>query len=182
MSDKSVSYEDLDSILFSTDEQLDQLISDTTIFTDLGFDLLDLEDDPALLQNGEKRDQLKVGDRFNNFRDFKDAVADLAIAEYWEYKVIKSEKSRVKLRCYFDQVCQWHARASYRSKSEDVIVTIWNGDHTCQDETRQDRPLVTRMSYLLELVPKLLTIDRKTLTGVIQDQILCATEVLVREA
>ena len=49
MSDKSVSHEDLDSILFSTDEQLDQLISDTTIFTDLGFNLLDLEDDSALL-------------------------------------------------------------------------------------------------------------------------------------
>ena len=79
MSDRSVSHRDLDSILFSTDEQLDQLISNTDTFADLGFDLLDLKDDPALLQNGEKRNQLKVGDRFNSLKEFKDAVADLAI-------------------------------------------------------------------------------------------------------
>jgi hypothetical protein len=56
MSDRSVLHEDLDSILFSTNEQLNQLISNTTIFTDLGFDLVDPKDNPALLQNGEKRD------------------------------------------------------------------------------------------------------------------------------
>jgi hypothetical protein len=110
MSDRSVSHRDLDSILFSTDEQLDQLISNTDTFADLGFDLLDLEDDPALLQNSEKRDQLKVRDRFNSLKEFKDAVTDLVIAEHWEYKVLKSEKARVRLRCYFDQVCQWNAR------------------------------------------------------------------------
>jgi hypothetical protein len=106
MSDRSVSHKDLDSILFSTDEQLDQLISNTDTFTDLGFDLLDLEDDPALLQNNEKRDQLKIRDRFNSLKEFKDAVADLTIAEHWEYKVLKSEKARVRLHYYFDQICQ----------------------------------------------------------------------------
>jgi hypothetical protein len=49
MSDRSISHIDLDSILFSTDEQLYQLIVSTNTFTDLGFDLLNLEDDPALL-------------------------------------------------------------------------------------------------------------------------------------
>jgi len=111
MLDRFLLHRDLDSILFSTDEQLDQLITSTNTFADLGFDLLDLEDDPALLQNGEKRDQLKVGDCFNSLKEFKDAVADLAIAEHWEYKVIKSEKARVWLRYYFDKVCQWNARA-----------------------------------------------------------------------
>jgi hypothetical protein len=93
MLDRSVLHKDLDSILFSTSEQLDQSISNITIFANLGFDPLNPKDDPALLQNGEKRDQLKVGDRFNNFRDFKDTVANLAIAEHWEYNVIKSERS-----------------------------------------------------------------------------------------
>ena len=79
MSDRSVSHRDLDSILFSTDEQLDQLISNTDTFADLGFDLLDLEDNPALLQNSEKRDQLKVRDRFNSLKEFKDAVINLVI-------------------------------------------------------------------------------------------------------
>jgi hypothetical protein len=37
------------------------------------------------------------------------------------------------------------------------------------------------MAYLLELVPKLLTVDYKTPTRVIQDQILRATKVLVQE-
>ena len=86
------------------------MISDADTFADFSFDLLNLDDDPALLQNGEKRDQLKVKDRFNSLKEFKDTVADLAIAEHWEYKVLKSEKARVRLRCYFDQVCQWNAR------------------------------------------------------------------------
>ena len=42
------------------------MISDADTFTDFSFDLLNLDDDPALLQNGEKRDQLKVGDLFNS--------------------------------------------------------------------------------------------------------------------
>jgi hypothetical protein len=46
-------------------------MSNTTIFTNLGFNLLDPKDDLALLQNREKRDQLKVRNQFNNFRDFK---------------------------------------------------------------------------------------------------------------
>jgi hypothetical protein len=45
-------------------------MSNTTIFANLGFDLLNPKDNPALLQNREKRDQLKVRDQFNNFRDF----------------------------------------------------------------------------------------------------------------
>jgi hypothetical protein len=93
MLDRSVSHKDLDSILFSTNEQLNQLISNITIFANLGFDPLNPKNNPALLQNGEKRNQLKVGDRFNNFRDFKDTIAGLAIAEHWEYNIIKSKRS-----------------------------------------------------------------------------------------
>jgi len=58
------------------------LISDTDTFVDFSFDLLNLDDDPALLQNSEKRDQLKVRDHFNSLKEFKDTVADLAIAEH----------------------------------------------------------------------------------------------------
>jgi hypothetical protein len=57
MLDKSILHKDLDSILFSTDEQLNQLMSNTTIFANLGFNLLNPEDDSALLQDGEKRNQ-----------------------------------------------------------------------------------------------------------------------------
>ena len=72
----------LDATFFS-DKKLDELLStNSDIFADLGFDLLDLSNDPAFAQKGEKRDPLKVGDRFNSLRDFKDAVADLVIAEY----------------------------------------------------------------------------------------------------
>jgi hypothetical protein len=75
--------DNLDATFFS-DEKLDELLStNDSIFADLGFDLLDLNNNPASAQNGEKRDPLRVGDRL---RDFKDAVIDLAIAEHWEFK------------------------------------------------------------------------------------------------
>jgi len=49
MLDRSILHKDLDSILFSTNEQLNQLISNTIIiFADLGFNLLNLKD-PTLL-------------------------------------------------------------------------------------------------------------------------------------
>jgi hypothetical protein len=50
-------------------------------FSNLSFDLVD-DNDPIFVQKGKKRTQLEVGDRFNSLQDFKDAVADLAIAEY----------------------------------------------------------------------------------------------------
>jgi hypothetical protein len=50
MLDRSISHKDLDSILFSTEEQLNQLISNTTIFLDLGFNLLNLKDEMILLK------------------------------------------------------------------------------------------------------------------------------------
>jgi hypothetical protein len=70
---------------------------------------------------------------------------------------------------------------TWREKSEDAIISVWNGEYICQDETHQQRPLVARMGYLLELVLKLLTVERNTPTRIIQDQILRATKVLVQE-
>jgi hypothetical protein len=49
MLDRFLLHRDLDSILFSTDEQLNQLISDNDTFEDLGFDLFDLDNDFGLL-------------------------------------------------------------------------------------------------------------------------------------
>jgi hypothetical protein len=58
-------------------------------------------------------------------------------------------------------------------------VIVWEGEYTYWDQNREKRPIASRIAFLLELVPKLITIKRNIPVEAIQDQILRHTEVLV---
>jgi hypothetical protein len=82
MSDARVSHAELNAILFSNNNLDNILSSNLDAFADLGFNILDSNEDPALLQYTKKHDELKVRDKFSSLRDFKDAVIDLAISQH----------------------------------------------------------------------------------------------------
>ena len=163
--------------------ELNALLVKTDPFGDLGFDLLDseLDIDPILRASQEKAPSLKVGDKFNNLQAFKDALLDQAIYERWEVRCVKSSTSHVRYTCFFPNNCQWRARCNWSPKAEEATITVWNGEHTCFDQVRYQRPAVARIEYLLELVPKLLTVERKTHISSIRDQILRHTEIVVQD-
>ena len=167
-----------------TDAFLDELLeAGDSCFDDLGFDLAEtLEDDP--IPNPSYRHNsmpsIKVGDIFHDLKAFKHAVRDQAILERWEAKTIRSQKDYVRMVCFFHKEgCPWRSRYNWDSKMDEARVTIWSGEHNCYDLVRLQRPLVARLEFLLELVPKLLTVDRKTSVTSIQDLILRHTEVEV---
>jgi len=174
-------YEGFDDMF---NEQFEAFCNIEDACRDLGFEFYDNTEDPTLFDHREKRDQLKKGDVFKSLRDFKDAVIDLAIDQRWEFRVVASEKSHVRLVCWHghnDSICKWRARCNWDSVIEEARITVWEGEHTCFDSIREKRPLVARVQYLLELIPKLMTVDRKTPVRTIQDQILRHTETMVQE-
>ncbi len=170
MADPHMSNQELDNLLTSKND----------VFGDLGFHLLDSEIDPILHASAEKPPSIKVGDVFNNLRAFKDALIDQAIYERWELRCCKSEAGYVRYTCFFDS-CKWRTRCNWSPITEEATVTVWENEHTCFDRVRLQRPLVARVSYLLELIPKLMTVERKTAISSIRDQILRHTEILVQD-
>ena len=94
---------------------------------DLGFDIFDITEDPTLLDHREKRDQLKKGDVFNSLRDFKDAVINLAIDQRWEFRVVASEKSHIRLVCWHATsggTCKWRACYNWDSVIEEARIIV----------------------------------------------------------
>jgi hypothetical protein len=102
----------------------------------LGFDFYDSTEDPTLFDHREKRDQLKKGDVFKSLQDFKDAVINLAINQRWEFHVIASETSYVRLiywHSHNNNIYKWQAHYNWDSIIEEARITIWEGEHTCFD-------------------------------------------------
>ncbi|KAL5320366.1 hypothetical protein ACEPPN_011167 [Leptodophora sp. 'Broadleaf-Isolate-01'] len=166
---------------FISNVDLDALLAMSDPFADLGFHLLDqeLDNDPILHASQEKPPSLKVGDKFNSLRAFKDAVIDQAVHERWEPRCKKSEMLYVRYTCFFENTCQWRARCNWSPKAEEATISVWEGEYACFDQVRHQRPVVARIAYLLELVPKLMTVERRTHISSIRDQILRHTETLV---
>jgi hypothetical protein len=94
---------DISSIL-SYNNDLDALLFDTNNsssgFSDLGFELLNLEDDPEWIPKPDSIPSIKVSDTFVNLKSFKESVHELAMQEKWEPHTTKSQQDYVRFTCF----------------------------------------------------------------------------------
>ena len=100
-------------------------------------DFISNSDQPVLIHSSSTTD-ISVGSKFANIISLRDALKQHAIEKSFEFKVIKSDRSRYTVRCA-DANCQWrlHASTSDRSSTEFIIKTL-NDEHRCNGPSSLD--------------------------------------------
>jgi len=90
-----------------------------------------------------------------------------------------SEKSHVVYLCRFKATCLFKVRASFNVKKQEATCTILVPNHNCAGFLDVKRSLASHLSWLLEAVPRLLSVTKETSAAVIQDALLIHREVTV---
>ncbi|XP_039135771.1 uncharacterized protein LOC120273203 [Dioscorea cayenensis subsp. rotundata] len=76
-----------------------------------------------------------IGHRFENAKDFKDALCDLAVKRNFNFRFIKNDKDRVTVTCA-DEDCQWRVHASRDRNLPTFRIKTAQHEHTCVDIQR----------------------------------------------
>lgn len=71
-----------------------------------------------------------IGHRFENAKDFKDALCDLAVKRNFNFRFIKNDKDRVTVTCA-DEDCQWRVHASRDGNLPTFRIKTAQHEHTC---------------------------------------------------
>ena len=113
------------------------------------------------------------GQVFASLQEFKDALREWAIERNFTPHILDSDSHRVRAGCRTARDCPFRIRANYNEKRRNAKVTTVDDNHTCVSTSN---PLVSqnikraeagKLKFLLDAVPKLITVDRKTKTDVI---------------
>ena len=111
------------------------------------------------------------GQIFATLADFKNALRDWAIERNWTPHILDSDSHRVRAGCRSSADCPFRIRANYSVKRGDAKVTTCDDNHTCEPfrtpadaKAHQDikRAETGKLKFLLEAVPKLLTVTLET--------------------
>ena len=111
------------------------------------------------------------GQIFATLADFKNALRDWAIERNWTPHILDSDSHRVRAGCRSSADCPFRIRANYSVKRGDAKVTTCDDNHTCEPfrtpadgKAHQDikRAETGKLKFLLEAVPKLLTVTLDT--------------------
>ena len=77
-------------------------------------------------------DELYVGLKFDSKHDVQMAVKHYSMKTHHTFYVIESKPTILSLRCpNDDEDCPWRMRAHLPKKSNQWVVTKWEGRHTC---------------------------------------------------
>ena len=114
--------------------------------------------------------KIKEGDTFSSLQEFKDGLRRWAIEENWTPHILDSDSHRVRAGCRSAPSCPFRVRANFNTKRGSVLVTTCDGEHTCFEARDNDSPLhqnikrseTGKLKFLLEAVPKLLTVTLDT--------------------
>ncbi|XP_039140448.1 uncharacterized protein LOC120277657 [Dioscorea cayenensis subsp. rotundata] len=71
-----------------------------------------------------------IGHRFENAKDFKDALCDLAVKRNFNFRFIKNDKDRVTVTCA-DEDCQWRVHASRDGNLPTFRIKTTQHEHKC---------------------------------------------------
>ena len=111
------------------------------------------------------------GQIFPTLADFKNALRDWAIERNWTPHILDSDSHRVRAGCRSSANCPFRIRANYSVKRGDAKVTTCDDNHTCEPfrtpadgKAHQDikRAETGKLKFLLEAVPKLMTVSLDT--------------------
>ena len=116
---------------------------------------------------------LAPGQRFASLLDFKKALHEWAIERNFTPAILDSDTHRVRAGCRSSSDCPFRIRANYQEKNGYARVTTVDDVHTCISSTGQiasqdiKRAVTCKLKFLVEVVPKLLTVDQETSTKAI---------------
>ncbi|KAL6716153.1 hypothetical protein ACLMJK_005719 [Lecanora helva] len=111
------------------------------------------------------------GQVFPSLQAFKNALRDWAIERNWTPHILDSDSHRVRAGCRSSGDCPFRIRANYSTKRGDAKVTTCDDNHTCEPfratteaRAHQDikRAETGKLKFLLEAVPKLMTVTLDT--------------------
>ena len=114
------------------------------------------------------------GQRFSSLIDFKKALHEWAVEENFTPAILDSDTHRVRAGCRSSPDCPFRIRANFHEKLGFAKVTTVDHVHNCATAGQvasQDikRAETCKLKFLLEVVPKLLTVDRETSTKTIME-------------
>jgi len=104
---------------------------------------------------------IELGAEFISFAEFKTAVANWSIAAKFPYRIYKSDKSRVSIKCRVP-TCPFSIYAVLHCSSEVVHVTSIVPDHTCIGSTQFMRAAASRLDWLVKNLPSIMVVDNDT--------------------
>lgn len=113
------------------------------------------------------------GQTFANLQDFKQALREWAIERNFTPHILDSDIHRVRAGCRTGPDCPFRIRANYNEKRRNAKVTTVDDKHTCVSTSEQlvsqniKRAEPGKLKFLLDAVPKLITVDRATKTETI---------------
>ena len=113
------------------------------------------------------------GQVFASLQVFKDALREWAIERNFTPHILDSDSHRVRAGCRSAPGCPFRIRANYNEKRRTAKVTTVDDNHTCVSTSDQlvsqniKRAEAGKLKFLLDAVPKLITVDRNTKTDVI---------------
>lgn len=117
------------------------------------------------------------GQEFPTLQDFKDALREWALERRFTPAILDSDSHRVRAGCRSSPDCPFRIRANYNEKKGYARVTTCDDVHNCVSTSdrlvSQDvrRPEASRLKFLVDIVPKLITVDRDTATTTIIEAI-----------
>ena len=114
------------------------------------------------------------GQKFASLIDFKKALHEWAVEENFTTAILDSDTHRVRAGCRSSPDCPFRIRANFHEKLGFAKVTTVDHVHNCATAGQvasQDikRAETCKLKFLLEVVPKLLTVDRETSTKTIME-------------
>lgn len=114
------------------------------------------------------------GQKFSSLIDFKKALHEWAVEENFTPAILDSDTHRVRAGCRSSPDCPFRIRANFHEKLGFAKVTTVDHVHNCTTAGQvasQDikRAETCKLKFLLEVVPKLLTVDRETSTKTIME-------------
>lgn len=114
---------------------------------------------------------LTEGQILDSLTVFKETLRAWSVTEHFSYRITHSDKQRVMAKCRSMSSCPFYIRCNYVGSTDQAKIVKVTTEHTCIGSAPTLRPSVSRMSWLLRELPKLLKIERTTSVKTIIDTI-----------
>ena len=93
----------------------------------------------------------EIGQNFVSKEELKNKLYEAVINNYWEMKIVKSDKSLYVVKCVDDD-CQWRLRAAKIPMSEFFSIRTYINTHTCSIEKRKNKHRQAAAAVVADMV------------------------------
>lgn len=118
---------------------------------------------------------LHLKQEFPSIKAFKTVLLDWAVRDHFEIRISKSQASYCRANCRNAPACPFSIRCNWYESQGVARITVFKGQHTCtgsDPHTHTKRSAASRISFLLEAVPKFMEVGEETKPEQIMEAIL----------